>query len=119
MTVCDRRKPKKGLLNESTALFAPAHARGSKKRRVLETIPEKERSKEVNSLDLSHGHLPIERALGVQWLVDSDELGFNIILKDKPLTGRGILSTISSIYDPLGMAAPILLPGKKILQDLC
>jgi hypothetical protein len=40
-------------------------------------------------------------------------------LKDKPLTRRGVLSTISSIYDPIGMAAPILLPGKKIFQELC
>jgi hypothetical protein len=26
---------------------------------------------------------------------------------------------VSSIYDPLGIAAPLLLPAKKILQDLC
>ena len=67
----------------------------------------------------SNDHLPIERALGVQWFVESDELGFKIVLKDKPLTRRGVLSTISSIYDPIGMATPILLPGKKILQELC
>ena len=30
-----------------------------------------------------------------------------------------ILSTVSSIYDPLGFAAPTLLEGKKILQELC
>ena len=40
-------------------------------------------------------------------------------MEDKPLTRRGILSTVSSIYDPLGMAAPFLLVGKRILQDLC
>ena len=91
----------------------------SNKRQVLEAIPEEERAKELNSIDLGRDHLPIERALGVQWFVESDELGFKIVLKDKPLTRRGILSTISSIYDPIGMAAPILLPGKRILQDLC
>ena len=63
--------------------------------------------------------MPIQHALGVQWFVESDELGFKIVLKDKPLTRRGVLSTISSIYDPIGMATPILLPGKKILQELC
>ncbi|XP_022777858.1 uncharacterized protein LOC111319323 [Stylophora pistillata] len=41
------------------------------------------------------------------------------MLKDRPCTRRGILSTISSIFDPLGFAAPILLEGKSILQDLC
>lgn len=29
------------------------------------------------------------------------------------------MATVTSIYDPLGMAAPFLLVGKKILQDLC
>ena len=30
-----------------------------------------------------------------------------------------ILSTVSSIYDPPGFVAPLLLKGKQILQDLC
>ena len=89
------------------------------KRGVLETIPEEERAKEVKMLDLHSDQLPIDRALGVQWSVENDEFGFRIILNEKPLTRRGILSTISTVYDPLGFAAPVLLPGKKILQDLC
>ncbi|KAL1276329.1 hypothetical protein QQF64_035952 [Cirrhinus molitorella] len=32
---------------------------------------------------------------------------------------RGILSTVASIYDPLGFIAPILLKGKGILQEAC
>ena len=32
---------------------------------------------------------------------------------------RGILSTISSIYDPIGFAATLMLQGKSILQELC
>ncbi len=86
---------------------------------MIEKIPEDDRSKEVKALDLNLDQLPIERALGVQWTVESDKLGFRIIINDKPLTCRGVLSTISSIYDPLGMVAPVLLPGKRILQDLC
>ena len=53
------------------------------------------------------------------WCVESDTLGFRIIVKDKPLTRRGILSSVSSIYDPLGFAAPFTLTAKKLLQDLC
>ena len=30
-----------------------------------------------------------------------------------------MLSTISSVYDPLGIAAPFVLEGQKILQKLC
>ncbi|XP_068749086.1 uncharacterized protein [Montipora capricornis] len=44
---------------------------------------------------------------------------FCITVKDKPVTRRGILSTVSSIYDPLGFPAPFTLTAKKLLQDLC
>jgi hypothetical protein len=67
----------------------------------------------------SFDDLRVERALGVQWYIKSDSFGFIITLKDKPVTRTGILSTISSVYDLLGFAAPILLPGKRILQELC
>ena len=36
---------------------------------VLNTVPEEERSKNVRTLDLNSEQLPIERALGIQWLV--------------------------------------------------
>lgn len=53
------------------------------------------------------------------WNVESDTFGFTIAIKDKPVTRRGILSVVSSIYDPLGFAAPFILIAKEILQDLC
>ena len=40
-------------------------------------------------------------------------------IKEKPPTRRGILSLVSSVYDPLGFASPFVLPAKVILQDLC
>ena len=89
------------------------------RRDVLGSIPEEERSKDAKTLDLNYDDLPIERALGVHWCVESNTFGFRIIVKDKPLTRRGILSTVSSIYDPLGFAAPFTLTAKKLLQDLC
>ena len=61
----------------------------------------------------------MERALGIQWCVQSEELQFRVELKDRPLTRRGILASVSSVYDPLGLLAPFLLTGKQILQDLC
>ena len=91
----------------------------SNSRYVLDSVPVCDRSKGVTNIDLSHDVLPIERALGVTWLVENDKLSFRIILKDSPLTRRGILSTVSSIYDPLGLAGPFLLKGKRLLQQLC
>ena len=40
-------------------------------------------------------------------------------MKGGPPTRRGILSVISSIYDPLGFVAPLILAAKATLHDLC
>lgn len=84
---------------------------------VLESLPESERAAQVKGLDFDK--LPVERALGVQWNVSSDTFGFSIVVKDRPATRRGILSIVSSVYDPLGFVAPFILKAKLILQDLC
>ena len=83
---------------------------------VLAAIPSQKRAKP--ELDLDFDELPVERALGVRWHVESDELGFTIKDLDRPETKRGILSTVCSLYDPLGMAAPVVLQAKNLLQDL-
>ena len=88
------------------------------RRTVLDSMPLKERSQETKTIDLNYDCLPIERALGVQWCVESDVLGFHIVLNSKPAR-RGILSVVSSMYDHLGFVAPFTLPAKKLLQDLC
>ncbi|KAL7868352.1 hypothetical protein SRHO_G00097360 [Serrasalmus rhombeus] len=41
------------------------------------------------------------------------------IPRDHPFTRRGLLSVIGSVYDPLGILAPVVLPAKAILQELC
>ena len=70
-------------------------------------------------MDPTRDALPIERALGVQWCVESDTFKFRIGLADRPLIRRGILSTVSSVFNPLGVLAPFVLIGKRILQELC
>ena len=91
----------------------------SNSRELLTSIPKDERAKEVKDLDLDQDKLPIERALGIQWSVESDEFFFKIVIKESPLTRRGILSVVSSVYDPLGLLSPVILPVKIILQELC
>jgi len=76
---------------------------------VIDTIPHKDRSKDLQDLDITKGILPVERALGVQWCVESDTLQFRVEVKDKPLARRGILSTVSFVFDPLGMLHQIIL----------
>ena len=91
----------------------------SNRKEVIRRIPESDRADGVKTLDLDLDSLPLERALGVQWCVETDCFQFTIVLQDKPYTRRGILSTVSSIFDPLGFVAPLLLEGKSILQELC
>jgi hypothetical protein len=68
-------------------------------REAMSSIPSSERAKNATNLDLSFEELPTERVLGVQWNIESDNFEFRITLKDQPLTRRGILSTVASIYD--------------------
>lgn len=60
-----------------------------------------------------------ERALGVNWNPDSDDFRVRVDVKEKALTRRGILSTVSQCYDPMGFIQPALLPAKQLLQELC
>ena len=84
---------------------------------VLSSIPENERAKSIVRLDFDE--LPVERALGVEWNVKEDSFNFRIAERKKAPTRRGILSDVSSMYDPLGFAAPFILPAKRLLQQLC
>ena len=90
----------------------------SNDRSVIETVPESERATDI-SLNLPSEQLSIERVLGVQWSVELDCFDFSIVVKDQPLTRRGLLSTVASVYDPLGFLAPLVLRAKRILQEVC
>ena len=74
---------------------------------------------EESDTDNSSDCLPMERALGVEWCAEVDTFRFQINLGNKGTTRRGILSTVCSIFDPLGLIAPVTLVGKQILQELC
>ena len=53
------------------------------------------------------------------WNVENDEFFFEIFFEEKVATRRTILSTVASIYDPLGFLAPVILKAKELLQELC
>ena len=89
------------------------HKFASNRREVLEALPANDRAKNLKDIDLCHDVLPIQRSLGTFWCIESDTLGCRIELKDKPATRHGILSTISSVYDPLGIVSPVILVGNQ------
>ena len=88
----------------------------SSSKKVLAAVPASERANPSFNLDLDK--LPVERALGMQWNVEDDVFEFKVVDSDKPETKRGILSTVASLYDPLGLAAPVTLLAKCQLQRL-
>lgn len=91
----------------------------SNSRKVLQNIPEEHKAKNLYELDLDRDKLPVERALGLQWCIETDSFKFKLKVKEQPYTKRGLLSVISSVYDPLGFLAPVILPAKLLLQELC
>lgn len=91
----------------------------SNSRKVLQTVSREHRAKKWETLDLDRDQLPMERALGLEWCVETDSFKFRLALKERPCTRRGVLSVISSIYDPIGLLAPVTLPAKMLLQELC
>ncbi|XP_051265175.1 uncharacterized protein LOC127368389 [Dicentrarchus labrax] len=60
----------------------------------------------------------MQRSLGISWDVATDEFTFEVSAMEKPYTHRGALSTISSLYDPLGFAAPVSIQGRALLREL-
>ena len=69
----------------------------SNDRKVLESIPPEKRAKDVKELNLECDMLPTERALGVSWFVETDAFVFEVNIKEKPCTRRGILSVAGSV----------------------
>ena len=59
------------------------------------------------------------KALGIVWRPNPDSFVFTVKLADKPpITKRGVLSEITSLFDPLGCFSPVLVKFKCFIQDL-
>lgn len=67
----------------------------------------------------------IEKILGLIWKPQSDVLSFNLTLARLPSsilekgtpTKREALKIVMSLYDPLGLASPVTIRAKQILQE--
>ena len=84
---------------------------------ILEDVPQEKISPTMKERKIDEVELS-ERAFGIVWRIENDRLGFRITIQDFPMTRRGVLATISSIFDPLGIASPFVLKGRKILQQI-
>lgn len=110
------------LVKNAQAVLATANIRLHKvisnSVEVMEALPADDRAKDVKDLDLRKDTLPSQRTLGVQWNLQEDKFTFKVSIPDKPFTRRGVLSVVNSIYDPIGLAVPVTLKGKLLLQKI-
>ncbi|XP_054722771.1 uncharacterized protein LOC129232664 [Uloborus diversus] len=59
------------------------------------------------------------KTLGMLWRRDTDNFTFAITYEIKDMfTKREVLSTISKLFDPLGLVGPVLTKAKLIMQSL-
>ena len=79
-------------------------------------IPNQEVASPSVNLDLDK--LPIERSSGLTWNTDTYSFQFSVSPRQSPSPKRGVLSQVSSVFDPLGVLAPFLSPSKYLIQDL-
>ena len=86
---------------------------------VIQHLETEDMAMDLRDVNLALDKLPVERTLGILWCIESDAFQFRIVLNDCPLTRHGILSTVCSMYDPLGYISPVILIGKQILQEMC
>ena len=57
-------------------------------------------------------------SLGLQWDMETDRLSIKTELKNRPMTRRGLLGYVMSPYDPLGIAAPVMLLCKLLQREV-
>ena len=84
---------------------------------IMESIPVEERAKVKNVIDLS-GDVN-ERVLGMKWYVGDDCFAYEVTWPEMPATRRGLLSAYSSLFDPLGLVAPVVLEARLIFRSVC
>ena len=85
---------------------------------LLQTIPEANRAKLVDIKD-GDSNFSYQRVLGVLWDTTADCFRFRLNLRKVPFTRTGLLSVLSSVFDPLGFVAPLILTARLLFQDLC
>ncbi|XP_046843226.1 uncharacterized protein LOC124437276 [Xenia sp. Carnegie-2017] len=59
------------------------------------------------------------KIMGKTWNKEKDTLSVQIGHCGKSPTKRNILSRLAKIYDPMGIASPLLLQGKQIYREVC
>ncbi len=85
---------------------------------VMHAFSPADYAKDLKHLNLDTDSPPLQRSLSLSWDLQNDAFTFHVNLSDKPFTRRGVLATVNSLFDPLGVVAPITIQGKLLLHEL-
>ena len=88
----------------------------SKQKAVIDAFSAEDCVLVIKDLDFRGKNAPTQRSLGLVWEIVSDTFTFSVSTMDKPFTGRGVLATVNSVFDPLGLLAPFTIQGRDILR---
>ncbi|KAK3107294.1 hypothetical protein FSP39_011277 [Pinctada imbricata] len=94
------------------------HKIASNSKEFLCQFDKNDLAKDLKNLDIGEDNLPVQRSLGLSWDIEQDTFIFRLLSDPKPFTRRGVLSTINSLFDPIGFTAPVTLEGKLLLKEM-
>ncbi|XP_063404523.1 uncharacterized protein LOC134687988 [Mytilus trossulus] len=94
------------------------HKIASNSEKVMNAFNPDELAKELKTLDLNKDELPIQHSLGMSWDLQQDSFTYKLSNEEKPITRRGVLSSINSLFDPLGFISPVILQGRILMRDI-
>ena len=86
--------------------------------KVLSNFSSEELAPEMVDINFDQNDANVQRSLGLLWQVQSDTFTYRLSLEEKPYTKRGVLSTINSIFDPIGFVAPVVLQGRLVMRKV-
>ena len=84
-------------------------------REVMNAVRSEERCDP--NLDLTRDVLPTVRTMGLLWNSEQDAFHFEIENSRAVRTKRQVLRESSSVYDPLGFIAPVMIVARILIQD--
>ncbi|RXN12502.1 hypothetical protein ROHU_029542 [Labeo rohita] len=85
------------------------HKIPSNSKTVMKAFPKKDHAEDLKDLDLGVDSLPVQHSLGLTWNLETDSFNFHVHQEEKPFMRMGVLSTVNSLYDPLGFLAPVVV----------
>ena len=87
---------------------------------VLAAFESSELAPNAVEADLSTKHEgTIRRTLGVSWVLKKDSFTFQLAEPNADACSkRMVLSEVNGVYDPIGLAAPVIIKGKMLLREM-